>query len=454
MTETAAGPFFGRERLLREIVDGVLAAQPMDFALIAPKFGGKTRMLQHLASPDGPLHSVAFAQWRPEDFQRQQRVISLLINCNWPDARADLLGFLARELAARLHQDNAFQVDWDQVTREDSASRQLWLMATCASEAKFRIVLMLNNFDVIIADKLLSHHQINELRPLTPELALVIGTKQPLNDIDTGLESSPLLQVLRPLYIGLLERDGAAAWIESYRQAFPELSPELSEPLLQITGMHPFLLARLRETLLEVQKMASDDRLLEPSDFPLIELRLAEHGRLLFESLARTLDHPPARVSKEQVDNLLADMLEGPIALQPDDAQTTVAISWLISQAVLLYDKGYYQLFSPLFASYLRNRSPESVTERRIEAQVASPTRPSIVLPRIERQLLEYLRDNSNRVVSPQDLLVEVWKLPADTSERRVQEAIRRLRSHLREIEPSIGIIENERGLGYRFIPL
>ncbi len=68
--------------------------------------------------------------------------------------------------------------------------------------------------------------------------------------------------------------------------------------------------------------------------------------------------------------------------------------------------------------------------------------------------MLRYLAQRANEVVSSPELLVAVWKLPATTSDRRVQEAIRRLRSQLKAQTPPIGVIENERGQGYRFVPM
>ena len=73
-------------------------------------------------------------------------------------------------------------------------------------------------------------------------------------------------------------------------------------------------------------------------------------------------------------------------------------------------------------------------------------------LTKIEGVLLRYFQIHANEVVSSEQLLAEVWKRP-DSSPRRVQEAIRRLRMELEEASPPVGSIENERGQGYRFVP-
>lgn len=454
MTDTTVKPFFGREKLLREIVQGVLDAQPMDFALVAPKFCGKTRMLDILVSENGPLLDPEAAPWRQDMFQDHGRAIVLLIDCNWPQANENLLDFLADQLATKLHTDKPFDIDWEHISEEDAPSRRLLLLAQAASGEGFRIVLLLNNFDSIIVGKRLSQPQLNELRPLTSELALVIASRQPLNDIDIELTSSPLFNVLRPLYIGLLEQEAAEAWIAAYQQDFPFLSDELLDPLLEITGRHPFLLARLRETLLEIQKMVPGDLPLEMTDFSLIKLRLAEHGRLLFDSLARALQEPPSRVPASAVEKLLEQIIEAPVIPPPTDPQINLALNWFINQATVLYEDGQYRLFTPLFADFLRHQPRDAVSTRAATAAAELAAVDNYThLPRIERDLLLYLRDNAGRVVSPQELLVEVWKLPASTSERRVQEAIRRLRNHLKEEQPPVGRIDNERGEGYRFVP-
>jgi DNA-binding response OmpR family regulator len=71
---------------------------------------------------------------------------------------------------------------------------------------------------------------------------------------------------------------------------------------------------------------------------------------------------------------------------------------------------------------------------------------------KIEAALLRYFKAHANQVVSTEQLLAEVWKRP-DASNRRVQEAIRRLRLQLEEMAIPIGAIENDRGRGYRFVP-
>ena len=61
---------------------------------------------------------------------------------------------------------------------------------------------------------------------------------------------------------------------------------------------------------------------------------------------------------------------------------------------------------------------------------------------KIEASLLRYFQAHQLETVSTEQLLAEVWKRP-DATNRRVQEAIRRLRLHLEAANPPIGAIEN-----------
>jgi len=451
--DSTTKPFFGRQNFVREIVQGILADYPQDYALVAPKFCGKTRILDYLAAEEGPLRGRRDSSLRPERFRDPSRIIIVSADCKRPEIKEKLREYLAEELSARLHQEQPFLIDWDQVPEDVSPSRRLLELASQASRAEFRVVFLLNNFDAVLEGPYLTQDQLNELRPLTSELALVVGSRQPLYDINIQLASSSLFNVMSTQFVGLLEPEAAVEWIASYRTVFPELSPELTEPLARITGRHPFLLARLRETLLEVRKMLPAGEPLDMAEFELITLRLAEHGQLLFASLSRTLETPPARAPRATVNELLGLLAAAPLPQEAVTPEQRAAISWLINQAVVIYENQAYQLFTPLFADFLRQRSLTAEGGRGA-LSAGQPAAGDLTLPRIEAELLHYLSLHANQVVTPGELLAAVWKLPASTSERRVQEAIRRLRNHLRAQTPPIGVIENERGQGYRFVPV
>jgi DNA-binding response OmpR family regulator len=150
--------------------------------------------------------------------------------------------------------------------------------------------------------------------------------------------------------------------------------------------------------------------------------------------------------------------------------EQTSALNWLINQAVVtccnMPAPSGYQLFTPLFTEFLARRLEQSertaAEEAGISAQGAkmpaageAPSEPGVDLDqftKIEASLLRYFQSHQNETVSTEQLLADVWKRP-DATNRRVQEAIRRLRLHLEAANPPIGAIENDRGRGYRFTP-
>lgn len=449
--------FFGRKMLLTEIVEGALAPQPADFALIAPKFCGRSRIFDFLASDDGPLLGAQYSDMRPMRFRDGNRVVVALLDCNWPPAQANLLEFIASYLISRLRTSEGFPLDWQLITEQTSPARQLWQLANQLNNLDYRLIVLLNNFDSVLLEHRLSQDELNELRPLTRELVLMIGTRQPLVDLDKTLAASPLFNVMTQLFVGLLEPRAAEEWIEAYCSRFPDIVP-IKQRLLEATGQHPYLLTRVGDILTEIQRMKPGGQAPGTEDMALIELRLAEHGRLLFESMRQMLDSPPDRVAPHAVKGLVERLLDGFISPANLSTDEGIALNWLINQAVVRYDSAGYRLFSLLFEQFLRaqpfqDASADSAVEThdnavRTSLDEAAPHQ----LPRKEADLLAYFQAHSNQVISAQQLLVDVWHLSADTSERRVQEAIRRLRLYLRD-GVDMGDIKNERGHGYRFVP-
>lgn len=446
-----AKPFFGREQLLRELVMGLLAAQPLDYSLIAPKFCGKTRILEHLASEQGPLLSPDAA--RPAHFAAPNRVIVLLVDCNWPEVRQNLLSFLAQRVETQLKTQKPFLVDWKAIPDNASPSRRLFQMAVQANKNDMRLVLLLNNFDALLQNEYLKLEDLEELRPLTSELGLVVSSRQPLHDISPGMVQSPLFSLLTQVFVGLLEPDAVKDWILEYQQRFPTLDKAILDELITFTGRHPFLLARLRQTLLEVERMLPPNETIDENDLELIRLRLAEHGRPLFDTQVEALKALPERVSLVAVEALLNAMLQGGLAVRDlNGPEQNIAMNWLITQAMVLYQNQKYELFTPLFKEYWEQRQGNSGSEGSAQPPVTASVAFS-ALPRIEGNLLSYFVQHPNQVLSSQQLLTDVWGVSEDATNRRVQEAIRRLRGHLRAMPAAPGSIVNVRGQGYRFVP-
>lgn len=462
--------FFGRERVVREIVNGVLApSQPASFSLVGSKLVGKSKLLGYLASNDGPLLGDAWAELRPYQHQDGNRIVTVLVDCDWQEAQDDLLGTIANRVANQVKAER-IKLEWAVVEQQQGMSRYLWQMAHQLTMMDYRLVVLMDNFDTVFENQLLTPESVEELRPLTREMALVVATEQPLHDLDRDLAASPLFNVMTQLFLGILEPPAARRWLEAYSESYPAIG-EMTDELLRLTGSHPFLLLRVGDILAEVQLVLPPGQTLGAEHLPLIRLRLAEHGRLLFVTLWRTLQKPPPRISQLILSTLIERLAAHDLPFDQVAREEIPILNWLINQAMVICDAKGYALFSPIFTEFLANRMASEA-----DAMVRTSSSPAQALPRttppfrtptpylvpdspiyqqltkIEGSLLRYFQSHPNELLSPEQLLADVWRLP-DSSPRRVQEAIRRLRLELEEVSPAVGSIENERGAGYRFIP-
>lgn len=465
--------FFGREWVLREIVTGVLASpQPASFSLVASKLAGKSRLLTYLASPDGPLLGEAWEAWRPHRFAEANRMIVIKIDCDDAEAQADLLGHLDDRLTHRLKTVERIPLEQAADGAQPGANR-LWQISRQLNQMDYRLVVLIDNFDHVFTSQSLSPASAEGLRPLTRELALVVATEQPLHDLDRNQADSPLFNVMTQLLIGLIEPEAALRWLASYGDDYPALD-QLSGDLLKLTGSHPFLLRRVGDILAEAQLVLAPGQTLTAQHLPLIRLRLAEHGRLLFVTLWRNLHHAPTRIDQAILWDLIKRLVAQNLPLDQVPHTHTRTLNWLINQAMVVSDAQGYALFSPLFAEFLANRlaatppdaPPDALPDAPLPAATTKPApqpapqpAPSVAdtaiyahLTKIEGALLRYFQSHPHQIITPEQLLTHVWRRPT-ASTRRVQEAIRRLRRQLAEATPPVGEIENERGQGYRFIP-
>ncbi len=441
--------FFGRRTILQDLVQGVLAPyQPLDFSLVGPRTVGKSQILVHLASEDGPLRGPDTYNWRPERFRDGHNVIVGHYDCDWPAAQEHLTQFINQRLQNQLREDKNLLLDWDRVDRASSPGQQIGQIVRQLDYKQIRLVLLLDNFDHVLRSKHITPDMVNELRPLTNELGLIVATEQPLHDLNRTLAASPLFNVMHQHFVGLLEPDAVREWLDSYNVFLP-LKSDLKEALLEMTGGHPFLLARIYDIFMELQPLILDEANINQEHLPLIRLRLNEHGRRLFEMNWRKLNEERGQFALP----LTKQLVQKPIPIGQVPTEQSTALNWLINQAVVTYNQNNYTLFSALYRKFLIEQfNLNQLNTASITLADADQEDIFYNLPPKEANLLRYFQTHSNQVVSVEQLLTDVWNQP-NASSRRVQEAIRRLRNSLNKVSPPIGIIRNERGVGYRYIP-
>jgi DNA-binding response OmpR family regulator len=96
-----------------------------------------------------------------------------------------------------------------------------------------------------------------------------------------------------------------------------------------------------------------------------------------------------------------------------------------------------------------------TLNDRTIDFSALEITTPekTIRLTLMEAELLRYLLDRPNQIVSRKEILEAVWRVHEDTDTRAIDNFIVRLRRYL-ETEPTHPIhLLTVRGIGYRFVP-
>ncbi|MGC3981652.1 MAG: response regulator transcription factor [Steroidobacteraceae bacterium] len=85
------------------------------------------------------------------------------------------------------------------------------------------------------------------------------------------------------------------------------------------------------------------------------------------------------------------------------------------------------------------------------ELELRSPAG-NIKLTVMEVELLRYLINNQGRAISRQEILKDVWGLPADMDTRAIDNFIVRLRKYLEENPSTPQHLLTVRGVGYKFV--
>jgi hypothetical protein len=437
--------FFGRKLVINEIVRGALAAQPLSFALVGPRLSGKSTLLHWLATAADLWPSSA-------DSEQTCSPLIILVDCTWVRP-AELFAQVLNRLAAHPSLEGRESTATGNAT---DSFLSLWQLTQQLHSTHQRLVLLLDNFDALDPAAAVKLDLHTALHRLTAVSTLVLATSQPLVDLGATGDVMPLGAVTQ-LFLGPLECAAAQQWLATYPPRYPGLAA-LADELLTLSGRHPYLLHKVGHSLAEVQQMLAPGQHLASHHLPLIRLRLAEHARPLFLALWQQLDVQPSPL-QPALYSLLDRLARVPLPVEQTQRDDTHALNWLINQALISYaeqkDSAVYQLFSPLFADFVMQRRPAALSQA-IQPQPMPPLPGSEQfyeqLSKMEAALLRYFEQHSQRLVTMDQLLAEVWKRPA-SSTRRVQEAIRRLRLQLEQQTPPIGIIENERGRGYRFVP-
>jgi transcriptional regulator with XRE-family HTH domain len=215
--------FFGRTREVAFVVD--LLRQGQSVAISGPRRFGKTSLLFHLAHPD-----VAATHGLGADTTR------------WVYLDGGTLSGLDEQWFYGAV-DQALGGEVDAVPYSRFVERLRGLGA-----AGLRLILALDEFELVAANPHFGQGLFNRLRGLTAQFPLqfVTASKAPLVELTFAHRetlSSPFFNIFAPLHLGLLAHDEAVELLAalSGRGGRP-FGPDMVAYLIELAGLHPLFL--------------------------------------------------------------------------------------------------------------------------------------------------------------------------------------------------------------------
>jgi hypothetical protein len=297
------------------------------------------------------------------------------------------------------------------------------------------VIVMLDEFELLAANKRLTPYFFARLRGLTTKygLAYITASQRPLFDItaDEEVLSSPFFNIFVTLSLGPFSRQEAIELFDKrLEDTGVEFSTRLREYLITLVGPHPFFLHiagyHAFRVVADGLVNGTEDSLTD-LDAP-IEIESESHLGYLWQNLTE----------EEQYSLTILDGPVDPIRLL--EQQCLVEVS----------DEGY-QFTSKILKRFVRRQLVEGVIQAGpfvIDShrhQVHAEGR-ELSLTTSQFDLLSRLGVQFGQVVSGADLEISVWGDALIDDPDRLKTLIKRLR---RAIDPYDKWIISERGVGY-----
>ncbi|HMN28033.1 MAG TPA: AAA family ATPase, partial [Caldilineaceae bacterium] len=243
----------------------LLAGRPASFVLVGARLTGKSALLRHIetralaAAEDG--HP---APWRP---------LPVRIDCALLDSPQTLWPRLLGALAAGAAEEQGRCSQAEFFAGEAHSQQECRRLIAELSSAHRSLLLLLDNFDQLLARSIKPAEFCNELYTLTATIGLVITSCKPLYDLNSSLAGASLVSNSTQLFLGLLERTAALQWITF--ELAEAADSELAAELLSYSGRHPFLLHKLGDCLAELAPLGLTEQATGHALLPFLRLRFA-----------------------------------------------------------------------------------------------------------------------------------------------------------------------------------
>ena len=440
---------YGWEREIISILQVVTGHDPHSHAIYGIRAIGKSTLLKFLRHPEGAMRR--YRNLVDEDYATGRRqILWIYINFHQFTEQTSVLQVMHqhfyRELTTKTNLDENELEDYSPQTalqKRDVAALIRQMLQWLDKDHRMRVVFLMDDFDIPLMSDSIRPEDDHLLRTISDFASLIIATDEPISQINPEItKASPLLGILRPERIGLINENAARRLIcepmESTGETFLALEENM---LLMIAGCHPFLLTmtcdtyfEMRQGLVDIEKIFEKPASRKGIADRLMNKLLVEPGITnvlnLIWNKHKSLQPILVEMAKEQDNGFIGSQ---------------AARLEVYSMAYLDVRAGGYRIFGRLFAAFVRLQAAHA---HRHDADYDNALQDLMMnLSPIDRSVLEYLVKRKNTVCTFQELIDSVWD-DENGTKRALEAAVHRLRRSV----PGGHQIKNIRGEGYKYI--
>lgn len=419
--------FYGREAELNQMIG--LLRNGQSVSLIGPRRIGKSSLLMHLCRP----------QVRASLNLDPTATLFVLLDCQeFGESPADEIYDLFWQSVCRTAEEAGVSLGGtfkENQPSDGGGYRELDRALYQLSQKEIGVVVLLDEFELLAANRLLTPYFFARLRGLTTKygLAYLTASQRPLFAITAEEEvlSSPFFNIFVTLALGLFTPGEAQSLLDGRLQkAGLVFSPHLKQRLIALGGAHPFFLHIAGYHA--VQAIAQGADLEQAAEWALVEAAIEVEAHSHLSYLWQNLS------ADEQYALVLAD---GPVD----------SVRQLEQNCLLQWDDGRYTYTSQLLQNFVRRQNVAGLIQAgpfiidQYRHQVWANGK-EMALTNSQFSILVRLCQQAGQVVHGEDLETAVWGDVLVEDPDRLKTLIKRLR---RAIEPYSTWIVSERGVGY-----
>ena len=440
--------FVGRENEVYSILQVLTAKEPTGHAIYGIRLNGKTALLKFLMAPDGAQKRYAESIDPRYTVSGDRRLLFVYVSFHLYKRGDGIFWKILTALIDQLEDDPAvadvFIPEYENdINRMDAVHVVLDLVGQL-DDLGIRVVFLLDDFDDPL--RYIDDDDDHLLRTISDQAPLVIATDAPISELRPDFnDTSPLLGILRPEPIGLLDEREARQIItlpvEDVLTPYSEVEIGM---LLRVAGRQPFCLITACELYFDMIGEYAEVRDVVNSG----SLTEVEHLEERFLQQLLSLPHVYSALKRLWM-HLTRDERTAVISVAAgreaeDRVTTSFVLGRLATKGIIYpdYRAGGYRMFGRVFARYVQQVTVEVPVVR--ESQFPEIRNLLDRMTPLDRSVYQYLATRKGQVCAFDEVLNAVWS-DGEGSKRALEASVHRLRRILEGIEE----VKNVRGKGY-----